>query len=511
MGKSKDIAVEEFSVRLRALKTRGGRSYEALARRLNVSASTLHRYCSGETVPEGFAVIARMARLCGADEAERRALEDLWTRADQTRRPLPGGPGGPDPLTDPGGPQAPAAPAPTVGPGAAAGSAGAVGAAPARESDAAAGPEGAAEPAGGAAPGPARRPDATPGPVAAPESARAVPSAPAPPPGPAPAPPGVAAPDAGPTPASPPPGPTASPGTLTPVGPVPPPAPAPRGGRARVRRGVLVAGAVAAVAALALVLVLVRPGASAGPGATPAPPTPTPSPTTTSAGTPAPAPAPAPAPPFTWTADSHTWENGCGHTYLVDRAPSGVAPPPPPADAAPWAGAHGAVHGGETLVRISLQGRSPSASVVLQALHVRVVGRTAPLPWTAYRMDNGCGGAVTPRHYAVDLDASRPLARPVDGYDASGSEGRRIPAVPFPYTVTSSDPEELLVTAGTTGCDCRWYLELVWSSEGRSGTVRIADSAGRPFRTSGIKGRPVQEYDVIGRRWITGEGSGQSG
>ncbi len=30
MGKSKDTAVEAFSARLRALKTRGGRSYEAL-------------------------------------------------------------------------------------------------------------------------------------------------------------------------------------------------------------------------------------------------------------------------------------------------------------------------------------------------------------------------------------------------------------------------------------------------------------------------------------------------
>lgn len=187
-----------------------------------------------------------------------------------------------------------------------------------------------------------------------------------------------------------------------------------------------------------------------------------------------------------------------------------MAPPPPPSDAARWAGTHRAVHGGETLVRISLQGRSPSASVVLQALHVRVVGRAAPLPWTAYRMDNGCGGALTPRHYTIDLDASRPLVRPVDGYDASG-EGHKIPSVPFPYTVTSSDPEELLVTAGTAGCDCRWYLELVWSSEGRSGTVRIADGAGKPFRTSGIEGRPVREYDVTGGRWITGEGSGQSG
>ncbi|KQZ16533.1 hypothetical protein ASD51_31880 [Streptomyces sp. Root55] len=89
------------------------------------------------------------------------------------------------------------------------------------------------------------------------------------------------------------------------------------------------------------------------------------------------------------------------------------------------------MHGGEALVRITVQGRSPS-DAVLHALHVRVVDRAAPLPWNAYRMDNGCGGAVTPRHFAVDLDRPRPLARPVDGLDASGAEVRKIPAVSFP-------------------------------------------------------------------------------
>ncbi|MFF2717306.1 helix-turn-helix domain-containing protein [Streptomyces sp. NPDC058011] len=41
---------------VRALKARDGRSYEAPGRRLSVSASTLHRYCSGATVPEEFAL-----------------------------------------------------------------------------------------------------------------------------------------------------------------------------------------------------------------------------------------------------------------------------------------------------------------------------------------------------------------------------------------------------------------------------------------------------------------------
>ncbi|WP_374105538.1 helix-turn-helix domain-containing protein [Streptomyces sp. McG3] len=82
----KDAAVEEFAGLVRAPKARDGRSYEALGRRLSVSASTLHRYCSGATVPEEFAVVVRLALLCGADEEERRALEAAWTEADRARR-----------------------------------------------------------------------------------------------------------------------------------------------------------------------------------------------------------------------------------------------------------------------------------------------------------------------------------------------------------------------------------------------------------------------------------------
>ncbi|MEU9706966.1 helix-turn-helix transcriptional regulator, partial [Streptomyces sp. NPDC047981] len=87
MGKTKDPAVDELARQVRALKERSGRSYGSLARRLNVSTSTLFRYCSGETVPERFTVLDQLARLCGATEDERRALRQAWTRADEVRRP----------------------------------------------------------------------------------------------------------------------------------------------------------------------------------------------------------------------------------------------------------------------------------------------------------------------------------------------------------------------------------------------------------------------------------------
>ncbi|MFF8278102.1 helix-turn-helix domain-containing protein [Streptomyces lateritius] len=390
----KDAAVEEFARLVRALKTRDGRSYEALGRRLSVSASTLHRYCSGATVPEEFAVVDRLALLCGADEEERRALEVTWSRADRTRRP------------------------------------------PVPEPD--------AEPEPGPEPKPAPTP--TPEPEPAPEPA----SEPEPEP------------------------------ELEPVHARVPGLPAER--RRRRWGWVGVAGGALAVVGTVTLGAVLLPGKTRERAAEP------------------------PA-PLTWTVASHIWKNGCGHTYLVKRTPP---PPPESADARSWAAAQGAVDGGETLVRVSVQGKG-AAAVVLQALHVRVVERGAPVPWAAYRMDDGCGGAVTPRRFEVDLDRPRPVARALDGYDASGEEGRTLPAVSFPYAVSAAEPEELLVSAGAAGCDCRWYLELEWSSEGRRGTVRIGEEDGAPFRTSGAKGRPVYEYDSVGRAWITGEKSGQGG
>ncbi|WP_240926361.1 hypothetical protein [Streptomyces sp. JB150] len=214
---------------------------------------------------------------------------------------------------------------------------------------------------------------------------------------------------------------------------------------------------------------------------------------------PAPDAAPSSSPaavPLAWTVDSHVWAQGCGHDYVVGKPPAQVPPPPAPQDAGVWAAAQSAVHGEETHVRISVQGLSATA-VVLEALRVRVAGRAEPARGHAYAMDQGCGGALTPRHFAVDLDKDRPIARSVPGNDA----GTPIPAVRLPYRVSAEDPEVLLVTARTSGCDCRWWLELDWSSQGRTGTVRV-DDHGRPFRTSAIEGLPHHTYDTSARAWV---------
>lgn len=152
-------------------------------------------------------------------------------------------------------------------------------------------------------------------------------------------------------------------------------------------------------------------------------------------------------------------------------------------------------------IELAVQGTS-SDTVVLHGLHIRTVSKAAPLPWSAYSMASGCGGGLLPASFTVDLDADRPLAHPKAGEDGDTV----IPAVDFPFKVSKTDPQVLTVYAHAASANVSWYLELDWSSGDRSGTVRI-DDHGRPFQTSGTKGRPLYYYDIGSNNWLPDETS----
>ncbi|MFG2349822.1 helix-turn-helix domain-containing protein [Streptomyces phaeochromogenes] len=482
---TRDDDVEEFAALLRRLKARTDRSYGALARRVNMNTSTLHRYCAGDAVPLDFAPVERFAALCGATPAERLELHRLWILAVAARqRPrTSGATESPDPELDPQlDPASDSAPAPTPAP------------APAPVADAA--DTGSEE---------------SHGPEEGDESESS---------------------DAG--------------AEAEPVSSVPTVSSSsggsgPRPRRAWYRRRVAVTAAVVTVLLVTLGSLSAlsddrrsddasrNVGPSEGPTSTADPGDPrdrrstSPSPEDSGPSSSSPSPSGkgnASTPPgkdgepsgnagrpngsgstglpLTWIANSHGWTFDCGHEYVVDRKPEEVPPPPITQDAARWAASQNAVHGRETIVKISVQGKS-STAVVLEALRVRVVGRSTELKGAGYSMDEGCGGAITPRSFAVDLDKDRPIARAVAGGDVDGP----IPAMRMPYRVSAEDPEVLLVNARTDSCDCRWYLELDWSSQGRTGTIRI-DDHGQPFRTSGVKGLPRYWYGSVGsdRQWV---------
>ncbi|MEW2805785.1 helix-turn-helix domain-containing protein [Streptomyces massasporeus] len=461
--------VGEFAALLRTLKERTDRSYGSLARRLAMNTSTLHRYCAGEAVPVDFAPVERFAALCGASPEERLELHRRWLLAVAARqRPRTAGTAGAA-GTAQGGEVATGADESEQAPDGVDGLTNGPVSDPVDDdpvsdavndsvSDAVDGPAG--DPAEDS-PFPRRpwyrRRRVAVGLAAACVVLAALGSL-------------AALPDGRRTPArdrTDAAGPAPSAMTETKAPDRRDASPTPSGGSPTPRRS--------------------------SPSATPKQlkPSPSPSPRTTP-----PTGGSAPTPPLTWSANSQAWELGCAHDYVIAKPPGQVPPPPAPQDAGVWAASQNAVHGGETLVQLTVQGRTDTA-VVLEALRVRVVGRTAPAQGTSYAMDRGCGGSITPRSFDVNLDKDRPIARAVAGSDT----GTPIPAVRMPYRVSARDPEVLLINARTQGCDCRWYLELDWSSKGRTGTVRIDDD-GRPFRTSGIKGLPRYVYETSARVWV---------
>ncbi|MCT2592715.1 helix-turn-helix domain-containing protein [Streptomyces sp. N2-109] len=505
----------EFAELLRGFKDRSGLSYGALAKRLHMSTSTLHRYCNGTVVPNEYGPAERLARVCGATTTELVELHRLWILADAVRGQKP----------DRAATERPAAlaePDPAASPEAAPGS------------PPAAGPE--------AAPGspPAAGPEAAPGspPAAGPEAAVPAPGA-VPDVDAAPAPGAALDPDAAPAPGA-----DVAPAAGTPVGPggTGEPLVADRvpGNAARPRRRTVLIASAAVAAVLGVIALATIPSSGGGGGGGDAGDRQAADATTDATGTQgsrapsASASSSAPsaresgrkrsvppsasasrtgsgpaadqagprasksgetatggAAPLSVATRPYVYESPCSQHFLVDSEPEQVGPPAAEPDAPRWAAAYGAVASGEQQVALTLQGTGQD-TVVLEALHVRVVSKGAPLAWNDYSMGVGCGGKVDTKSFDVDLDAGSPAAEVKNGQRD------------FPYKVSETDPEVFYVTAHTNAHEVRWDLRLDWSSGNRRGTLHL-DNAGSPFRTSGGTGRPGYDYPNGGDEWIKRE------
>ncbi|MFJ4884745.1 helix-turn-helix domain-containing protein [Streptomyces sp. NPDC088731] len=466
----------EFAALLKELKDRSGRSYGVLAGRLHVSTSTLHRYCNGDAVPNEFAPVERLARLCGANPDELVELHRRWIVADAARRR----------------PVAAAEPGPGAGAVRGAVSDGAPDAVPDTER-------------GSSATAPEATPEVTPEPGSEPESE------------PEPEPEIVT-------------GAASRPRRFLPSS----------RARVLLAAAAVVALTVPTSIIVSNLsnkddvdlsnvpavdgrgpeeAESVRPRIDASPTASPD--------KGKKSGTPVlPGTAGASSPasgrgtaasgdhgtgagpgggqqsggvPLTATISSYNWEEPCGKHYVLDQKPNDVPPPPPPQDTRGWARALGGVDGGDMLLEVTVQGKSGQA-VVLNGMHVRTLSRKAPLAWSAYSMGEGCGSGITPQSFDIDLDDGRPTLTPVAGQ----RQDERVPPKNFPFRVSSTDVEVFDLNAHVEGHDVSWYLELEWSSGGREGTLRI-DDGGKPFRTSSIKGRPEYMYRYDTAQWVTKE------
>jgi transcriptional regulator with XRE-family HTH domain len=522
------VAGEEFAGLLRELKERSGLSYGALGKRLHMSASTVHRYVNGDVVPTEYAPVERLARICRATPEELVELHRRWVRADVLRgverpakergtaalgaaaaEPRQGGTAGATAGEATAGEAVTAATGrgadaektgeETAGDGDAADrerGRGAAAAASEDSEDAIATSGGAVAGGAAAVEGAGRAEDAERG-----DEPVVVPAVEV----------------------------TTVGGGAQPGGAA---GPARRFRKKKWSTAVLAGtGIVAVAAATALVVNLVprdserastvrdaavtasAAHASASHSTSPSPSasrsgkkdgsTPSATASDRAQRTPGAGSSPAgaaggpdtdqvPAVPVTVNTMPYYWDVPCEQSMLVDRSPQNVPPPPAQQDAEGWVAAMGAVAADHQTVALTIQGTG-AQTVVLQDLHVRVVGSSAPLTWSKYAMGDGCGGGVDTAAFDIALVAGNPLVQPIAGQR------------PFPYKVSESDPEVFYVKAHTSGHDVRWYLELDWSSGSRHGTVRI-DDHGKPFRTS-ASGKKYYAMPLGQSDWEVIEGS----
>ncbi|HTI21704.1 MAG TPA: helix-turn-helix domain-containing protein [Kutzneria sp.] len=76
---------DKFAAYLRGLKERSGKGFDRLGKQAGASGSSLHRYCSGLSVPPDYRVVHTFAKVCGASAEELRELHQLWALADAER------------------------------------------------------------------------------------------------------------------------------------------------------------------------------------------------------------------------------------------------------------------------------------------------------------------------------------------------------------------------------------------------------------------------------------------
>ncbi|WP_324611380.1 helix-turn-helix transcriptional regulator [Streptomyces sp. NRRL F-5755] len=351
MGRASDT--DGFAALLRTLKTRSGLSYGALAKRLHMSTSTLHRYCNGDAVPTDYAPVERLARVCGAKPEELVELHRRWILADAGRGRWTAGAGSVVGAVAPE-PAVPVLPEPTP-----------VKPTPTNQE-----------------PTPKPTPKLRLAIAAAAVVALAVPVA-------------VAVASSGPD------------GTGTTRARV---AERPgQGGRGPATGG----GTSGSPSATASARTSGEP-TQGSPSATPSPSAATSGARTDGDKGSAKGRRRSDGTPLTVDVRMNNWDYPCDRWYLLDKPPAEVPPPPADPGSRGWANALGAVPGGHLRISLAVQGMGEEA-VVLHSLNVRTTARMPAAPGSAFSMGNGCGGGLTPASFDVGLDAPQPLMRPVAG------------------------------------------------------------------------------------------------
>lgn len=194
-------------------------------------------------------------------------------------------------------------------------------------------------------------------------------------------------------------------------------------------------------------------------------------------------------PPPTISASVSFYDGGCG-SFLVPESGSASKSDADfgtpkwalrngAAQAAPWSPGRGT-----SRVLFTITGYK-ARPVTITALTFKVSKR-GPAPSDGRVESGDCGDETIARYAEVDLDRKPPRITESSGATISLGDIVTSPLA-FPYTVTDTNTESLLLIASTAEY-VEWTAHLAWSDGTTSGLLSI-DNEGHPFRTALSPGR----------------------
>lgn len=177
--------------------------------------------------------------------------------------------------------------------------------------------------------------------------------------------------------------------------------------------------------------------------------------------------------------------------------------------------AFGAIEASDVLLSITASGYS-SRAIVLNGINFQVIHREPAQRGVLVNFNGIDNCDPAQKAFAqvgdVNLDASPPIIRPIANTSPIGpsSGGQRAAPLIFPYTISESDPEILILDVSTHNCDCTWTAELDWTAGPDVGQTIIKDH-GHLFRTTAATGLPTVNWQHFAGSWIrrTGPPSGR--
>lgn len=159
--------------------------------------------------------------------------------------------------------------------------------------------------------------------------------------------------------------------------------------------------------------------------------------------------------------------------------------PPDFSGFAAWAREQGADDVRVTPVRLTIQGKTEEAVLIVRMR--AIIDSSDSPPKRGIPISRPTAGAVEIRTLTIDLEASQPIATA-----APGSRG-------LPLTVSSADPEVIDIEVRATIRDVRWRLEIELELKGQREVVSLPEE---PLRTIGLAPTPLLYEWPYGDNWV---------